>query len=128
MLHIEATNHVNVLLLHPDRHDSLRSISDTLTAAIDAITAATEEADEFENDDINDEQGEETNSGSLLTKQIVVVELTQLFYPDLLSDLIYLLSHVHQSPSANTGIHKNQSLSAAVFCWYPILQRIVRLS
>lgn len=116
--HIEATNRVNVVLLHPARHDSLRSISDTLTAAVDAITAAAEEEDEDEKED-NDEQGEEKKkSASHLTKLIVGVELTHLFHPDLLSDLIYLLSHIHQSSPAsndNNSNNKNKLSAAALF-------------
>lgn len=111
--HIETTNRVNVVLLHPARHDSLRSISDTLTAAVDAITADAEEEDEDEEEDV-DEQGEEKKSGSHLTKLIVGVELTHLFHPDLLSDLIYLLSHIHQS-SPTSNVNNNKLSAAALF-------------
>lgn len=105
--HIEATSRANVVLLHPSRHDSLRSISDTLNTAVDAITAAAEEDDEGEEDNV--EQGRETKTEN--RKLIVGVELTHLFHPDLLSDLIYLMSHIHQSSPAINGY--NIKLSAA---------------
>lgn len=108
----EVTNHVNVLQLHPP-------ISNTITSAINYITDTTEEEDIYEDHDDNDKHGEETNSRNSLTKLIVAVELTQLFRPDLLSDLVYLLSDVHQSPSVTTCIHKTQTTSLATLFGIP---------
>lgn len=58
-------NDISVISLHPSRHDSLR---------------ATAEALSIHNE--NDNQ-----------RVVVAVELAHLFHPDLLSDLVYLLSH-----------------------------------